>query len=250
MKLLVLDFDGVISDSLDEVFLVAMRSYRAVRPASKLRERDEPQLRRAFRKLIPLGNRAEDYGTALAALDEGVDLPDQSAYDAYRAAQDSAWLESYHRAFYEAREALFQRDPEGWASMMQPYAPLPDLFRRRAQEVRFAIATSKDRRSVEVLLDSYGIAHLFPPERILDKETGRTKDRHLSRLRELLGLPFAEMTFVDDKVNHLDSVAPLGVRCALAAWGHNGRREHELARRRGYLLCTLENVEQKIFGSA
>ena len=55
------------------------------------------------------------------------------------------------------------------------------------------------------------------------------------------------MTFVDDKVNHLDAVASLGVRCALAAWGYNGRREHELAAERGYLVCDLDNVEEKLF---
>jgi hypothetical protein len=57
----------------------------------------------------------------------------------------------------------------------------------------------------------------------------------------------AEMTFVDDKVNHLDSVAPLGVRCALATWGYNGAREQERAIRRKYLMLTLENVESRLF---
>jgi hypothetical protein len=44
-------------------------------------------------------------------------------------------------------------------------------------------------------------------------------------------------------------VAGLGVRCALAAWGYNGEREIELARQRGYRVCTLENAEQQLFGS-
>ena len=57
----------------------------------------------------------------------------------------------------------------------------------------------------------------------------------------------AEITFVDDKVNHLDAVAPLGVRCALAAWGYNGPREHRLARSHGHLLCTLDDVEAQLF---
>jgi hypothetical protein len=56
------------------------------------------------------------------------------------------------------------------------------------------------------------------------------------------------MTFVDDKVNHLDAVAPLGVRCALSAWGYNGPREHELARARGYRVCSLADVESQLFG--
>jgi hypothetical protein len=70
----------------------------------------------------------------------------------------------------------------------------------------------------------------------------------VERLLRRLGRTAAELTFVDDKVNHLDTVAPLGVRCALAAWGHNGPREHSLARNRGYLVCTLADVEAQLFG--
>jgi hypothetical protein len=57
------------------------------------------------------------------------------------------------------------------------------------------------------------------------------------------------MAFLEDKVNHLDAVAPLGVRCALAAWGYNGEREQRHARARGYLVCTLEDVEERLFGA-
>jgi hypothetical protein len=43
-------------------------------------------------------------------------------------------------------------------------------------------------------------------------------------------------------------VAPLGVRCALAAWGYNGERELRHARARGYLVCTLDDVDRQLFG--
>ena len=94
----------------------------------------------------------------------------------------------------------------------------------------------------------YGIDALFEPSRILDKETGSSKRAHLEVLHRRLGVDHEEMTFVDDKVNHLDSVAQLGERCALAAWGYNGPREHDLAKRRGYLVCSLRNVEERLFG--
>ena len=84
-------------------------------------------------------------------------------------------------------------------------------------------------------------------ELIEDKEAGPDKRRHLERLAETLNLPFPEMTFVDDKVNHLDAVAALGVRGALAGWGYNGPREHRLARECGYLLLSFENAETRLF---
>jgi phosphoglycolate phosphatase-like HAD superfamily hydrolase len=185
----------------------------------------------------------------LAALEDGSPLPDQAAYDAFHAAQDPGWLRAYHERFYEERAAFAARDPEGWLARMPPYAPFVAILRRRAGDAVLAIATAKDHRSVSALLRAYGLADLFDPRRVLDKETGVSKRAHLERLQADLRLPFKEITFLDDKVNHLESVAPLGVRCALAAWGYNGPRERARARDLGFLVCRLEDVELQLFGA-
>lgn len=249
MKLLALDFDGVVSDSAREAFVVARRTYTDLRPSSALCAAAEEPLWRAFLALMPLGNRAEDYAAALAAIEARVDdeLTDQAAYDAWREAQDPGWLRAFHRRFYEVRTALSENERDAWLAMLGPYPRLLEILRRRAGSCAYAIASAKDRRSVGILLAHYGVADLFPPELIVDKEAGVTKDTHLSHLARLRGLDYAEITFVDDKVNHLDTVAPLGVRCALAAWGYNGPREHRLARAHGHLLCTLDDVEARLF---
>jgi phosphoglycolate phosphatase-like HAD superfamily hydrolase len=264
MRLLALDFDGVISDSAPEAFVVALRTYCELRPDSRLGDRDvvlqgasapapetiaSDALLPAFLEMMPLGNRAEDYAVGLDALDSGVELPDQSAYDRFKAGLDPEWLRSFHKRFYRVRTALSEVDPAGWHGLMGPYPGICDFLRRRAGEVILAIATSKDRRSVGKLLAAYGIADLFPEGRVLDKETGVTKRAHLEHLHEACGLPYTEMTFVDDKANHLDAVAPLGVRCALAAWGYNGEREIDLARARGHLVLGLEDAETQLFGA-
>ncbi len=247
MKLLALDFDGVLSDSAREAFAVARRTYGELQPESPLRRADEASLWRAFLELMPLGNRAEDYATALAAIDAGVELPDQTAYDAYRDAQDPGWLRAFHRHFYQVRSAFAESDRAAWLALLGPYPQMLELLRRRAGDCEYAIASAKDRASVGILLEHYGVADLFEPELIVDKEAGVTKDAHIGRLARLRGLDCAEITFVDDKVNHLDVVAPLGARCALAGWGYNGPREHRLAVERGHLLCTLDDVESLLF---
>ena len=60
-------------------------------------------------------------------------------------------------------------------------------------------------------------------------------------------MPFSEIVFVDDKVNHLDDVASLGVSCVLAAWGYNGARERALARDAGHQVLTIEGLEDALF---
>ncbi len=260
LRLLALDFDGVISDSASEAFVVASRTFREMRPASRLgaelasdcaaarAEVLAHPLYPAFLELVPLGNRAEDYGVMLDALEAGARLPDQAAYDAWRDRIDREWLRSFHKRFYRVRATLAEADAAGWEALLPPYPRLPAVLRRRSGEVLLAIATAKDRRSVAKLLRSYGIEDLFPEGRVLDKETGISKADHLAHLHAELGIPYAEMAFVEDKVNHLDAVAPLGVRCALAAWGYNSERELRHALARGYLVCTLDDVDERLFG--
>jgi len=248
MRALALDFDGVIADSVDEVFAVSIGAYLELRPSSPLREWDPVELKAAFRELMPLGNRAEDYCVTLAALEANLPLGDQAAYDAWYGHQDGRWLDRYHRRFYEVRLRLSRDDPQRWLRSMRPYPGLPALLRQRAGTVRYAIATAKDRRSVEAVLRHHALDDLFPADLLFDKETGKSKDAHLREIRNRLDLPFSELTFIDDKVNHLDAVAPLGVRCALAGWGYNGPREASLARSRGYVVCTLGDVERTLFG--
>lgn len=256
MRALALDFDGVLCDSARESFEVALRSFAGLRPGARLAAlaahpsaASQPGLYAEFLARMPLGNRAEDYGVILAALEQGVPLPDQVAYDAFRGAQEPRWLEAYHERFYAERAAFAERDRAGWLALMAPYAPFAAVLRRRAGDAVLAIATAKDRRSVSELLRSYGLADLFDPRWIVDKEAGVSKRAHLGRLARGLGLPFKEITFLDDKVNHLESVAPLGVRCALAAWGYNGEPERARARSLGFQVCRLEDVEAQLFGN-
>ena len=84
MELLVLDFDGVISDSAPEAFLVAARTYIEMCPDTSFdpeipdlsqlrgaegRRRLTPHpLYREFLAWMPLGNRAEDYAVALGSI--------------------------------------------------------------------------------------------------------------------------------------------------------------------------------------
>ena len=259
-RLLALDFDGVVADSAPEAFLVALRTFASLSPESDVAQQarrldDLPGLEvlRAshlyapFLESMPLGNRAEDFGVVLSAIEAGVALPDQAAYDAFRGRQDEAWLLGFHRRFYSEREALWSRHPGGWLALMAPFAPLLDVLRARAGEVTLAIATARDRRSVQALLDAYGIADLVAEELLVDKEAGLSKCVHLRTLAARSGIASGDTRFLDDKFNHLVDVAALGVGCALAAWGYQGEREQRSARQSGFPVCSLSEVEAWAF---
>ena len=103
--------------------------------------------------------------------------------------------------------------------------------------------------SLEVLLDHLGVADLFPARLRLDKETGVHKTDHLAALAKRLEIRLDEITFVDDKVNHLERVAALGVRPVLAGWGHNTPREHARAADLGFAVARLDTADAVLFGA-
>ncbi len=260
--MLALDFDGVIFDTAREALVVALDVYLEMTPHSRLREAAErverrldggdlalldDEVGRAFLELMPLGNRAEDFGVSLYAIEQGVALYDQLTYNALYATLSDQWRADFHRRFYELRAALAAEREAAWLALQPPYPGVGELLRRRAGDVCLAVATAKDHRSVRRLLAHWGLADLFADELVLDKETGVTKTAHLELIRERTGVAFAEITFVDDKLNHLEAVAHLGVRAVLASWGYNGERERALARARGFLVCSLEDFERRLF---
>lgn len=265
MQLLALDFDGVIADSAPEAFVVALRTWCELDPTTELRgaagelldETRVPSLDDVmncpvyapFIEMMPLGNRAEDYAVELHAIGARAAVVDQATYDAHKAGFDPSVLRTFQKRFYRVRHVLAECDRIAWHRLMDSYPDLPELLRRRAGDCVLAIATAKDRRSVRMLLDGYRIADLFPESRVLDKEAGASKRAHLEALRVNHDLAFEDLVFVDDKLNHLDDVADLGVKCALAGWGYNGPREARLAESRGYRVLQLDDFEAQLFGS-
>jgi phosphoglycolate phosphatase-like HAD superfamily hydrolase len=265
MQVLALDFDGVISDSAPESFAVALATYVDVRPEAKLAEArdrlvpgapseawsrqpiENSSLFRDFLALMPLGNRAEDYAVVLSILEAGADVRTQSDYDVHYRSWSKPALERFHTRFYQIRHAFTRNAPSAWRALMRPYPELVKLLQRRGRERWLAIATAKDRESVDLLLRDYQLRDLISDDHVVDKRAGVSKRAHLEEIQRRSAAPFSHITFVDDKLNHLEHVRDLGVRCVLAAWGYNGEREQLQARRLGLEVCSLEAAERVLF---
>ena len=91
---------------------------------------------------MPLGNRAEDYGVELAALEQKRLLASQEEYDAFKRGVDADWLRTFHKRFYRVRNAMSEADPAAWNRLTGPYPGIADFLRRRAGDVVLAISNS------------------------------------------------------------------------------------------------------------
>jgi phosphoglycolate phosphatase-like HAD superfamily hydrolase len=262
MHVLALDFDGVLCDSSREVFVVAVDTYLSLAPESALigalipLRNDvlsggsgyrEHELTQRFRDLLPLGNRAEDFGVALRAIEDAANIVDQKSYDAFYRGIVRQWLDDFHHRFYECRKSLRDADLAAWLRLHLPFEGLGETLGQHADRTKLSVATAKDGLSARLLLDELEMGTLFDPELILDKETGVEKTEHMRVLQTRTDSEFGDITFVDDKVNHLVRVAELGVRPVLAGWGFNTEREHALARDLGFEVADLARADEILF---
>lgn len=258
MRVLALDFDGVVCDSSREVFTVAAQTYARLHPGSAFirtvlgypdaAATECPDLSAspafvALQRLIPLGNRAEDFGVALRSLELGLELPDQESYDAFYHSFHQAWLDAYHSTFYEIRDRLRTADTARWLALNDGYPLFTEFLTRAARRCMISVLTARDGASLDTLLEHLGVSALIPPRLRIDKQAGLHKTSHLSLLAARTGVQLPEVTFVDDKVNHLERVAPLGVRPVLAGWGLNTPREHARAAALGFAVAQLDTLD-------
>jgi phosphoglycolate phosphatase-like HAD superfamily hydrolase len=257
--LLICDFDGVISDSLHDSYVTSLNTYLLAEKTHSLPltapldppsrvfefEKEQPRLFAEFKRLIPMGNRAEDYFVIWRIIDEGAtgDVRKQSDFERIRKEIRGDALEAYGRNFYSSRREQQETSPDEWASLSPVFEGIPEAIRSLSARFDPAIATSKDMRSIAILLKRYGLRPFFKPEFILDKDFSYSKRDHLAHFHEKFGIPYDRMHFIDDKALHLVAAKGLGINGYLALWGYNTPQEQEMALGGGFRLLNLEDFE-------
>ncbi|MDP3764965.1 MAG: hypothetical protein Q8R04_00480 [Nanoarchaeota archaeon] len=117
------------------------------------------------------------------------------------------------------------KDLKKWIGLNPPFKNIVEKLKNLNFDNVFII-TSKDGKSVEILMKHYGIK--FPEPHILD-------NRILDKIKKLrmLNCPLDEVHFVDDIYSNLAPIKKATpVKCYLAVWGYNNeiqRREAEKA---------------------
>ena len=207
-------------------------------------EKAHPEFFERFTRMMPMGNFAQDYFVFLSIIENDTSgrVIDQASFDAFKRAIPEETLPSYQDLFYQVRQSMQENEPEAWASRLPPFQGIPETIRSLFQRYLCAIATSKDYRSVDMLLRHYGLRDCFQTENILDKDFAESKRDHLIRFHQEHDIPFEAIHFIDDKVLHLVKVKDLGIHAYLATWGFNTVREHKMAKREGITLLKLEDL--------
>ena len=238
-RVLALDFDGVIWDSAGECFEVGWRAYQELFGS----DLSGPQYRQRFLTGRPHARTGHDFFIILRLLDgkPDFDLLDVAPSDFVQMRTDLAEdAARFNARFYQLRNTYRDEDFAAWCSWQGPYPTMLALLER--WEGRFdgtALATTKDQASAHALLMSSG--RDWP---VFGKEFSLDKNAQILGIAQKYGAEPEQVLFVDDLLENLQQVAPLGARTAMAAWGYNTAESREEARLLGFPVVDVEGLER------
>ena len=217
---LILDFDGVVCDALDECALVTWLGKPGNEPEATGQaslKRLPPEFRSVFRHVRDYARLLDHF--MVAHLPGASTVRSQAEFDALFASIPADEVATFVRRASAARDLLRERDAQFWLGMHTLYPGIAELLVRHAG--RTAIVTAKDTLSVRAILDFHGLGHTVAAV------VGECSDK-VGAVRELCeqaGIPPSAAVFIDDNLTNVRRVAATGARSLWARWGY-GTPEH------------------------
>jgi hypothetical protein len=212
--LLVLDFDGVICDSVAECFLASWNAYYG------LYRREQPargplSVHRDFTRMRPLIRTGEDFVLIQELLANGRTVEDQARFDeASRQAGDEKRA-LFKVMFYQARTTLLEADRPSWLALNRVYPHVEKALRMMALFEDFVVLSTKKPQFIAEVLVSRDI-HV-PPGRIHYSER-EPKLKTTERLRDEGG--YRTAILVEDQIDAIRDNDNPRVEVRLATWGY------------------------------
>jgi len=211
---LVLDFDGVICDSIDECFASSWFAYYA------LHKRSSPthvslELRRDFARLRPFVRTGEDFLLIQEIIDTGRHVEDQAGFDAL--AREAGWqkMTTFKDLFHSARSTLIEQERESWLKMNRVYTHVLAGFSLLPRSAPlFVLSTKRPEFIAEVL----AAAMVEIPRQRIRFSGPEQKVPLVESMRSEVGA--AKAIFVDDQIDHLLGDRPPAIELYLASWGY------------------------------
>ena len=213
--LLVLDFDGVICDSVDECFVASWEARFRLRGGSGTPPRAPDGQAAAFAHLRPFVRNGEDFLVILEAAGRGVAPSDQDGFDALAATLPARELAEFKARFYDARERMLAEERPRWLRLNRIYPHAREaLHVAIGAGVPLRILSTKRQPYILEILSANGIS--LPAD-----DVHHTTDHKAPVVRALLDASgCARAVFIDDQIDFLLDLEDPRVEGYLASWGY------------------------------
>jgi phosphoglycolate phosphatase-like HAD superfamily hydrolase len=225
-KLLALDFDGVICDTVREGCRSAWRVCREFLPLDG--DAPPPELASRFVRLRPVVEHGWEFPVLVLSILDGI--PEATIWEAFQTTCRARILEKYRvtprqlaARFDAVRDRAIAKSVDDWLADQGLYPGMADRLRAAlAGGTTLYVITTKEGRFAHTLLETHGVT--MPLDRVWGKEQARPKPELLRVLATTHGLAYRDIWFVEDRLKTLQAVtheADLAdVGLYLALWGY------------------------------
>jgi len=235
LKILALDFDGVIVNSVLDSLFVGHNAYLRLYGQGKkkyfggelftfknwgeIKKQYQEEIK-YYRSLRPYIRGATDYGLLQKLIEENKSINNQEEFDNYRKTVKFDF-KAYEKEFFKERERLQNINYRAWFNLEPSYSKVIEGIKKLLEEgIKIVIATSNRRKAIARSFTPEYFGFTIEPEDILDKRYGEDKSEQMKQIVKLYNIKFEEIYFVDDLVSHLIQTRLLGVKVLLAGWSY------------------------------
>jgi phosphoglycolate phosphatase-like HAD superfamily hydrolase len=215
-RLVFLDFDGVICDSLLETLVSSWRGYYILRG-----EQEPPtmpvSLFQDFSRLRPYVRAGEDFILMQELIATNFPIRSQRDFDDQLTRRGEQWSVRSREFFYTARRDILTHQREYWIALNRLYPHVVPCLRNWSSSSSLYILSTKGADFIVEILTSKGIP--MDPNRVLSCEA---KEKKNTILRILVARGGERALFIDDQIDHLAAASaqdPRIIGC-LASWGY------------------------------
>ncbi len=255
MKILAVDYDGVIGDSALKSLFISHNAYcryfgSRVKSnfGGKLFTFDNwEEMKRKYkremdyyRQLRSYVEFSSDFFVIIKIIEEQIQINNQQEFIDYRN-QLKFDYQFFQAKFFEERDRWQKKDFEKWFSLSPVFKRVVQgiqKFLREGQKV--VIATSNRRESIYPEFQPKYIGFTITLKDIFDKDFGQHKSEHMQAIAKRYGAKLNELYFVDDQLSYLMGTNVLGVNVFLAGWGYCTEKHKEEAKKEGITVIERE----------
>ncbi|MEA2036298.1 MAG: HAD family hydrolase [Nanoarchaeota archaeon] len=261
MKILALDYDGVLVDSKKEAFAVAYNIYQKLYGFKNLNKellshknfnKIDTELREQeseFDRLRPFCSKLYKFSTIIAALDDKIDIKDKKHFLEYgsKLYQDPHFKEKFHNE----RERLQKENFEEYLKLVPPHKSVIEDVKKLSELFdKVFILTANRKDLIHRVLSKYNLD--IPLGNIFDVNfkgrAPKTKTAMIEHLIKEEGAQPKDIVFVEDQLEYARSVIPTGVKLFIVDWGYDNEENRKETRERGIPLLNKENFYSEIKG--
>jgi phosphoglycolate phosphatase-like HAD superfamily hydrolase len=256
MKILALDYDGVIADSKYECLFVGFNAYLRLNKATRLfggekftfgnfkdKTKKNKRLILCYNKLRVYVRDAFSWLPIFHIMEKGIKIKTQGDFDKI-AAKLSTHSRLYVRYFYEERRKLQKQNFGRWLRLNKLF-PAAKKIKALQRRFKIAIATANDRDAIEGFLKN----HKLKVDFIVDRNFSTDKTKQIRLIRKKYNANFSDICFVDDQIAYFKEMTDLGVKCFLPVWGYNNNAQQNEAKKMGAVLLNERDFESKLAGN-